>query len=158
MGCGFTVSRNILVAAPTLTFAHDPNNVTTQVQLSTFELVPPDPCFAAGGGLIYLTGTTVDETYLFWFDEETSLLELYGDSSVIDTVVTYDVFIQTFDEIWDPFTDLLLETITVDWTAAPTCDTPAYVVDAAATVTSFAHDPMLAAGTVVQLSTFHLDP
>ena len=28
MGCGSTVSRNILVAAPTLSFSHDPNNVS----------------------------------------------------------------------------------------------------------------------------------
>ena len=83
---------------------------------------------------------------------------MIGDSSVIDTIVTYDVYLQILDENFDPSADLFLETITVDWTAAPTCDTPAYVVDAAATVTSFAHDPMLTTGTVVQLSTFHLDP
>ena len=100
----------------------------------------------------------MDESYLFFFDESTSIMDLYGSSTVIDTVVTYDVVLEIYDETFSPFTELFLETITVDWTAAPTCDTPVYVVDAAAAVTSFAHDPMLATDTAVQLSTFHLDP
>ena len=83
---------------------------------------------------------------------------MWGDAFVIDTVVTYNFVFQTYDSGGFASTELWIETITVDWTAAPTCDTPVYVLDAAATVTSFAHDPMLATGTVVQLSTFHLDP
>ena len=70
MGCGSTVvSRNILVAAPTLSFAHDTNSASaTTVQLSTFELAPPAPCFTYTGVKIYLTGTQTDETAIFWFN------------------------------------------------------------------------------------------
>ena len=97
----------------------------------------------------YIAGTTTDVSYLFNYDISTAILDLWGDLVVINTVVTYDIVIQTYDAASIPSAELWIETITVDWTAAPTCDTPVYVLDAAVTVTSFAHDPMLATDTVV---------